>query len=272
MVSHPVLRRGVHYGSPLRRLELAGVSLTDLRDQRGAPVPTHTHESAHLCYVTRGWYLTFQAGAVRSHTPRTTIFYPSGATHRDQIHPAGGRCVTVAVADAVLGELGSDVPALEQPVIVRDPELAWLMDRLVDAAWHAADPLPLVVRGLALAAWGRAVHARRLDHRPPAWLREAHRSIGEHCTKPLELETLARRVGVHPTHLARRFRDAYGMTPGDHHRRCRVELARTLLTRSGAPLTQVALQCGYADQSAFTRSFRKLTGTTPGTFRRRFAR
>jgi AraC-like DNA-binding protein len=49
--------------------------------------------------------------------------------------------------------------------------------------------------------------------------------------------------------------------------RLRVDRACQLLVRTDAPLAQIALECGFGDQSYFTRVFRKRTGQTPGGYR-----
>jgi AraC family transcriptional regulator len=68
--------------------------------------------------------------------------------------------------------------------------------------------------------------------------------------------------------LARTFRRQRGESVGDCVRRLRVESARRLLEDGRQPLSEVALAAGFADQSHFTRVFRRLTGMTPGEYRR----
>lgn len=48
----------------------------------------------------------------------------------------------------------------------------------------------------------------------------------------------------------------------------RIDRARTLLRTSNAPLAEVAIACGFADQSHFTRVFASIVGATPGNWRR----
>jgi AraC-like DNA-binding protein len=48
----------------------------------------------------------------------------------------------------------------------------------------------------------------------------------------------------------------------------RIDRAKALLTEAGLNLAEIALACGFADQSHFTATFRKIVGATPGSFRR----
>ena len=78
---------------------------------------------------------------------------------------------------------------------------------------------------------------------------------------------LARAVGVHPGHLSRTFRERLGRTAGHYLEQLRVERACRLLVTE-APLVDVAMRSGFADQSHFTRTFRRSVGVSPGRYRR----
>ncbi|MEF3129654.1 AraC family transcriptional regulator [Rhizobium leguminosarum] len=66
----------------------------------------------------------------------------------------------------------------------------------------------------------------------------------------------------------RAFRETTGMTPYQWVLRERIDRARNLLRTSKTPLAEVAIACGFADQSHFTRVFAGIVGTTPGNWRR----
>ncbi len=69
-------------------------------------------------------------------------------------------------------------------------------------------------------------------------------------------------------YFIRAFRDTTGMTPYQWLLRERINRARELLRASNAPLAEVAIACGFADQSHFTRVFSNIVGVTPGNWRR----
>jgi AraC family transcriptional regulator len=104
---------------------------------------------------------------------------------------------------------------------------------------------------------------------PPAWLAVARELLDDRCGEAVRIAELARAAGVHPVHLARVFRRHLGCTPGEYLRRRRLERAAVLLRETARPLSDVALGCGFADQSHFANAFKRHTGVTPGTFRSR---
>ena len=78
---------------------------------------------------------------------------------------------------------------------------------------------------------------------------------------------MASALKVSPDTLERAFRAELGETPARHWRKLRLRRARDLLAHSELPVHEVALSCGYANASAFSRAFRLLFGHSPGDIR-----
>ena len=85
---------------------------------------------------------------------------------------------------------------------------------------------------------------------------------------PLRIAELAREAGVHPVYLARAFRRHLRSGPAEYIRGARIDAAKQSLADSDLPLSQVARAAGFADQSHFTRQFRRVVGASPGRYRR----
>lgn len=71
--------------------------------------------------------------------------------------------------------------------------------------------------------------------------------------------------GLSKFHLLRVFKAQTGLTPWQFQTQMRIDLARRLLT-AGEPAGQVAVACGFVDQSHMTRRFRQLVGLTPAAY------
>ena len=93
--------------------------------------------------------------------------------------------------------------------------------------------------------------------------------VEEHLHQRITLADLAAVVGLSRCRFARRFRCSTGTSPHGFVLDRRVARAKLLLTRTGMPLSDVALRCGFADQSHLTRVFRARVGVPPGRFRAR---
>ena len=91
--------------------------------------------------------------------------------------------------------------------------------------------------------------------------------IETHADEALDLEQLAALVGLSKYYLARRFREAVGVTLWTYVQQARIRKAKALLAE-GLPPTEVALAAGFYDQSHFNRVFKRFVGQTPGQYRR----
>jgi AraC-like DNA-binding protein len=101
----------------------------------------------------------------------------------------------------------------------------------------------------------------------PAALSAALAYIDDHLDQPLRIPDLAARAGLSPFRFDQRLRALFGLSAGQYLSRVRIGRACDRLRHTEAPLSELALECGYADQAAFTRQFRKSVGLTPGAYR-----
>jgi AraC-like DNA-binding protein len=88
--------------------------------------------------------------------------------------------------------------------------------------------------------------------------------------RPWTLEDLARTAHMSRSSFAAKFRSTVGETPLDYLASLRMERARALL-REGVPMAEIAGQVGYESAVSFTRAFRRVTGRTPGAYKREVA-
>jgi AraC-like DNA-binding protein len=93
--------------------------------------------------------------------------------------------------------------------------------------------------------------------------------LEEHYAKPISLLELSAVSGVSPFHLSRRFRARYGLPPYMYLEMIRVDRARDLL-RQGEPISRVAFDTGFSDQSHLTRRFKRVVGVPPGQYARTY--
>ena len=84
----------------------------------------------------------------------------------------------------------------------------------------------------------------------------------------LRVEACAKRAGMSARHLSRRFLEEFGVSVKEFSMRARIQAAAVLLRSTSRPIIDVALECGFYDQSAFTRAFRRRAGMTPDRYRR----
>ncbi|EIK96230.1 AraC family transcriptional regulator [Pseudomonas sp. M47T1] len=95
--------------------------------------------------------------------------------------------------------------------------------------------------------------------------------IRGHFSGPVSMQALTRIAGISVAQLERYCKRVFHLTPRQMLHKVRLEHAHRLLL-SDLPITDVAMQCGYTDHSAFSRQFKTLTGFTPRQYRQATAR
>ena len=264
-----VLPFGSFFGKPRAARSAGGFELTRMWPTvPEREVERHTHEDAHFILVTRGTYLSTALGAPAVCDPPALIYNPPGTTHRDRFLSDWGRFVTISVTDATLREAREVLP-LPDHALFLGPAAVAAACRIPGMAWDPDGAGALAIESLCLGLLDdTARNAGPSRPRPPRWLGQARELLHDQCSEDLSVASIAAALGVHPVHLTRAFRVHFRITPGDYLRRCRLEKAAGLLAGSSAPLSDVALACGFCDQSHLTRAFRRAYRTTPGAYRR----
>jgi AraC family transcriptional regulator len=85
---------------------------------------------------------------------------------------------------------------------------------------------------------------------------------------PLQTKHLATLVRLSACHFARAFKASFGIMPSTYVMRERVKRAKNLMLETHDPISQIALDCGFADQAHLSKRFRLHVGDTPHHWRR----
>jgi AraC family transcriptional regulator len=217
--------------------------------------------------------LVLEGSMVKSFRARTMDFgggsaftMPAGLWHGARFGSTGATIVIVRP--------NSDATPLTEAfgrlVELRGRGFNWLAWKLAAELRASDSAAPLAAEGVALeilAATAREAAIDRRLGRPPIWLSSAEEYLRARIGAPVGLSELADAVGVNPAHLARVFRTRFGISVGEYGRRLRLDWAATQIARGDRPIAEIAAEAGFADQSHFTRLFKRHAGTTPGRYR-----
>jgi AraC family transcriptional regulator len=168
--------------------------------------------------------------------------------------------------------------------LVREPVLGFCHDALTRGLAELSKELsiqdnvfPLMADGWmlqALAHMARVTNAKdpfgegRHCGLAPWQLRRATDFICAHLNGNISLEQLASACDLSVSHFARGFKKGTGLPPYRWLVEMRLEKVKDLLLNTKMPLAEVAVACGFADQSHFTKTFVRTIGSTPGIWRR----
>ncbi|MBU1229408.1 MAG: AraC family transcriptional regulator [Proteobacteria bacterium] len=185
------------------------------------------------------------------------VFYPSAGTMQ-------------GLARCLRGRPCAGLPRLPHAVI-HDRLLATTLARAHQLLEAGLDVLEAQTAALAALTALLTRHAQEPEAAPPprgesARAEAMRQRLAADLAEPLTLDELAASVGLSAFHAARLFARETGLPP--HAWRNQLRLNRSLpLLRAGASAGEAAAACGFADQSHFTRHFRRTFGVTPGRWR-----
>ena len=114
-----------------------------------------------------------------------------------------------------------------------------------------------------------AVHNRSLNSSDKV-ISHSQEWIAHNYQEANPVQRMAEISGLNTRTFSRRFRAATGSTPIDYVQHVRIEEAKQMLETTADPINELSNLVGYLDPSAFRRTFRKLAGTTPAEYRRRY--
>jgi AraC family transcriptional regulator len=265
---HPGRKAKPYFGSCVASFGVSHAQLIEARYCADLQIPEHSHDTAYLSLVLEGSYTEHVGGASHSCSAGTAIFHPEGERHSDCFANQIGRLFMIEPCEPWLRRCQDDHIWLERRIDCHGP-IALLASRIYNEARTEQLHSRLVIEGLLLelaAVLGRA--PGNAGSRPPTWLVRVLDRLREEYSRAPRMDELAAFEGVHPVELARSFRRHFGCTAGEYLRHVRIDAARRLLRTSDRCLAALALDLGFASQSHFCTSFRRLTGYTPQQYRR----
>ncbi len=255
-------------GDVLRRRDIPGFSLTESIYQKGLALSRHCHSHAYLSLVLSGTYSEKYSDQECVCSEGSLRFLPPGELHENSF-TMNVRCLLVKIEPLALDRLGDHAPVLSSPGEVSGLASSWLANRMYREFLAEDDVALLAMEGVLLeilAESARSIGDGGGSH-APAWLRRVRESLEDTYLQAPSLNELASIGGVHPVHLSREFRKHYQTTIGEFIRKRRIESACDMLANSETSLSEIALTCGFSDQSHFCAMFKSHTGLTPAKFR-----
>ncbi len=257
------------FGQSVRGLQTSSLRVLETRHALGMVIGRHAHGRACLNFVLQGCYREDYGRREGEFPPLSISFKPAGEPHSNRFDHAPARCFLIEIQGDELAASGLD---LQHLTWTRDPHLASLGVRI----WHElADPDEF--SSISIDEWGLELCAGVLGERNApslgsARLRATADVLHDDPRLPWSLSSLARHIGLHPSHLARAFRARHGCTIGEYLRRLRLNEAARQLALGDERISVLSAELGFADQSHCTRAFRRQFGSTPACWQRGFRR
>ena len=259
--------------SPLHR---GALSVIDFRCLAGPHTPAQVehHDFTSVSYVRRGSFGYHARGEEFELVAGSVLVGHAGdeflCTHAH--HHGGDECLSFKLAPALADSFGAQLRHWRVGGLPPLPELV-VLGELAQAAAEGANDFGVDEAGLLLVGRYLALAGGKRRSTLQAHARDRRRAIesavwlDEHAHEDIDLETTAAQAGLSPWYFLRVFARVVGITPHQYLLRARLRRAARMLAGDERPVTDIALEAGFADLSNFVRSFHRVAGIPPRHFR-----
>lgn len=262
------LKGGEFYGRVARQREVSSSILSEVIHGE-LLIPKHFHANPYFSLVLKGGYSEKLGNKTHIHKPMSIIWRREGVLHKeDRIGASGAHFFTVEVPPKHLTNLGQ-IASIPEDFCERNSTLVQLTCRLYHEFKNWQVCSELVAEGIILEMLAFAVRKDIYPEKhPPVWLLRMVEKLNDEFMENISNEELAREARVHPVHMAAVFRQFYHKTVSEYVQNLRVHHAARLLSTRKLSLAEIGSLTGFADQSHFTRVFKRIIGVAPGAFRK----
>lgn len=266
------MQRSIHPQSP----SLTHISSAKVHYRSGISMQPHFHDEACLVLILSGSVEHTEGCRSTVLQSRQMLYLPPAERHADTFGSSGVHCVVIKIDPAwVQRRVGADFFCLT-PKVAADGHLYALGTTIHREIRNPDDLSAMIVEGALLELMGRWKRECRIRaQQVPAWLARVKMILADSFRDSVSMQDLSRIAGVHPAHVAREFRRAYGMTTGAYVRKLRVDFVAQQLNdpqkAKRSRLADLAFEAGFSSHAHMAFLFHQIMGVTPSEYRREHA-
>lgn len=228
--------------------------------------PKHSHEFGCLHFTKAGLYQERIEGETFEVDRGKVLYKPPGIDHCNEFRDVGASTCRIELHLPKL----QDVELPNLPLVFANPAVSLLFNSIHRELSTGDDLSKMAIEGLAwelICEMIRGSRARKFTPSTSVAI-QASEIIRSQLSNPLSISELADELGIHRSQLSRSFKASFGVSLSHFIRQCRIEKSIVLLGKRDLSIAEIALECGFTDQSHFTRCFRTMLSTTPAKWRK----
>ena len=264
---------GQFVGAPVHVHRFDGVSLAENTYAPGLSVGAHVHDAPLVSLILQGTATEESKDGSRELTAQSLLYTPAYAAHGHRFLTSG-RWLNIQFTSEWFARINATQDLLHNSSqLVRGGSAVNWATRLGMELRQPDAVSRVAIEGALLLLVSDLMRMPATGERlRPRWLKTVEEAIDVTGAETPALAELAALAGVNASHLLRTFRRYHGTTIANYARQRRIERARAAITSSGQPLSMIALDAGFVDQSHFTKVFKQAFGETPGQYLRSLRR
>lgn len=261
-------QKGEFYGQTNKTINLEGITLTDTVYTEDK-VDWHYHENAYFTFILQGNVIEGNKKEIYNCSAGSLLFHNWQEPHYN-IKPEGfTRGFHIELEASWFDNLELTTGDLQGSINLGNPDLKFLLYKIFRETKVDDDTTLLSIQALLLETLTKMLGDTKTEsHKKPIWVSEINAILNDQFSDNLTLDYLSKILNIHPVHLSRDFSKYFHSGLGEYIRKLRIQKSLQLISQKNLDLTSIAFDCGFSDQSHFTRSFKEINGINPSEYRK----
>ncbi len=254
------LEKGRNMGKVLANSQAKGISArpTVYSENDDSDV-LHYHETSYLTFVLQGGALAKKRMDEVECFPGTLTFYHAGEPHQCLHQADFTKSINFEVEPQFYLENEISEAVLNSS-IKQNPNVKFVMLKIYKELQMKDE---FSDSSIEMSLLGLVKSKKALESKRPVWIDKIQEILNDKWNEEVTLQDLSAFANVHPITVSKHFSKYFACTFGEYRRRLKIEKALQLIRINKFSLTEIAYECGFYDQSHFTRTFKQLTGFLP---------
>jgi AraC family transcriptional regulator len=254
------LESAAYLGKNRKSFSLDGIVVSETEYTQKVSEDWHYHVNNHLTYILHGGNREQRKNYEAQALPGKLFMYPSGILHRNlnTAHPS--KNINLEVEDRFLIQYDLTFS------VSSSVDLKFLLLKIFKECLISDNDSATAIQALVLNLF-ESLHEK--DERiSPRWVALIEEVLQDRWNENVSLMELSNELKLHPVTVSKSFPKHFNCTLGTYSRKIKIDRAISLIRQSDRLLTEIALECGFFDQSHFIKAFKEVTGFTPKEFQR----
>lgn len=262
------LLAGQFHGETNNTTHLNGLILTDT-EYTHDKVDWHYHENAYFTFILQGNIIEGNRKEVYRCSQGSLLFHNWQEPHYNT-KPAGfTRGFHIELGSKWLEHLNLSVAGITGSMDIQNIDIKLSLYRIFKETKINDETSPLSIESLVVQVLAQMQQDTGTSlKKNSVWVNKIKEILNDTFSEKLTLAGLSNDLDIHPGHLSRDFSKHFNCTLGTYIRKLKIERSLSLLSRKNFSLSDIAFECGFADQSHFIRSFKEMMSISPSAYRK----
>lgn len=263
-----ILKTGSYLGAAKKTLNVNGLIVSDTEYRNKTYFPEHCHENPYFAFVLKGGYDEINQQDKSRHVTGNVVFHNRHEKHSNENFTPYSRILNLELTDKWLKYHEINPGKVENISAVNEKSIEPFAAKLLFESIYSDHFSEISIDTLAVEILeGLLSSSNTSVDSSPVWALKIKEYLSDNDRVKISLADLSLQTGMHSVHICRAFRKHFRMSFGDYIRKQKIQRSLASLHKKDCSITQIAHDCGFADQSHYTRTFKRFKGITPARYR-----